>query len=76
MSYIESVALSPFAHLVAQKLVEVPQLVGVGDLSIQRGVPLLRDSCGSADFDAGVSAYSFAAAVTGLRSGRVSGYRG
>lgn len=38
-------------HLVAQKLVKVSQLISVCDFSIKRGVPLLRDPCGTTDFD-------------------------
>ena len=53
-----------FTHLVAEELVEVPQLVGVGDLSVQRGVPLLGDSGGAADLNGGVSAQTFNRALS------------
>lgn len=43
-------------HLVAQKLIEVPQLIGVCDFPIQRGVPLLRHPRGATDLDGWVAA--------------------
>lgn len=48
--------LMHFTHLIAKKLIKVPQLIGVGDFSVQRGVPLLGDPCGSTDLNGGVSA--------------------
>lgn len=48
--------MSLYAHLVAQKLVEVPQLIGIGDFPIQRGVPLLGYPRGTTDLDGGVAA--------------------
>lgn len=47
--------MSLYAHLVAQKLIEVPQLIGIGDFPIQRGVPLLRYPRGTTDLDGGVA---------------------
>lgn len=41
--------------LISQKLVEVLELVGIGDLSVQRGIPLLCDPRGTADLNSGVS---------------------
>jgi len=45
-----------FTYLVAQKLIEVLQLVGVGNFPIQRSVPLLRDPSGTTDLYGGVTA--------------------
>lgn len=38
--------LSQLTDLVAKKLIEVAQLIGVGDHTVQRGVPLLRRAGG------------------------------
>lgn len=51
-------------HLVAQKLVEVPQLIGVCDFPIQRGVPLLRHPRGATDLDGWVAAQGFASTIS------------
>lgn len=51
-----TITAKPIMHLVAQKLVKMPQLIGVCDFPIQRGVPLLRHPCGTTDFDGGVAA--------------------
>lgn len=60
----QSCCLCSLSDLISQELVQVPELVGVGDLSVQRGVPLLRDPRGPADLDGGVATH---AAGGGLR---------
>lgn len=61
--------------LIAKELVQMSQLVGVGDLSVQRGIPLLRDPRGTADLDGGVAAATAAwrLAVVVVRAGGVRG---
>lgn len=59
----DSLYISPFhliSHLVAEEFVQVSQLSGVGDLTVQRHVPL-RDPRGPADPDGGVPTGSPAA---------------
>lgn len=41
------------SDLVPQELVQVQQLFGIGDLPVQRGIPLER-TCGPANADGGV----------------------
>lgn len=67
------VAFSEINHLVAQELVQVSQLVGVGDFPIQRGVPLLRHPRGTADLDGAVTADAFASALRLRLRGRPGG---
>ena len=42
--------------LIAKELVQVAQLVGVGDLAVQRGIPLFRHPRGAADLYGGIAA--------------------
>ena len=53
----------------------MPELIGVGDLAVQRGVPLLRDPRGAADLDGGVAAQPFPRRVR-VGAGRLAGRRG
>lgn len=59
-----TVTSKPFMHLVAQKLIKMPQLIGVCDLPVQRGVPLLRHPRGTADLDGGVAAQTLTGAIS------------
>lgn len=43
------------SDLVAKELIQVAQLVGVGDLAVEGCIPLLLDTCGAADLDGGVA---------------------
>lgn len=63
--------------LIAKELVQMPQLVGVGDLAVQRGVPLLGHPRGAADLDGGVAASAaarrLAVVMVVVRAGGVRG---
>lgn len=51
-------------YLVAKKLIKMPQLIGVCDFPIQRGVPLLGHPCGTTDLDGWVTAYGFTSKIS------------
>lgn len=63
--------------LIAKELIQMAQLVGVGDLAIQRGVPLLGHPRGAADLDGRVAdataAWRLAVVVVVVRAGGMRG---
>lgn len=64
------------SHLVPQELVQVSELVGVGDLPFQRSIPLLGDPRGSADPDGGVTMpFTVVATPPSVQRGGRGGYR-